>query len=155
VATVTGSGLSATLTGVQAAQFSDGAWVFSETSQRDLLVYEIYQAAFDRVPDEPGYLFWANVADTTSTTAIQFADDFLAAPEFTAKYGQNVDNLDFVTELYSNVLGRTPDQAGLTFWLDQANDGLPRDQLLIDFATSPENVQLIGPHISSGFWTTT
>lgn len=153
IATVSGSGLSATLTGVQAAQFSDGAWVFSETSQRDLLVYELYQAAFDRIPDEAGYLYWAHVADTTSTTGLQFADAFLAAPEFAQLYGANPTNLQYITELYTNVLGRAPDQAGLDYWVAQANAGQPRDQLLIAFATSPENVNLIGSHVSNGYWT--
>jgi hypothetical protein len=59
-----------------------------------------------------------------------------------------------VTELYTNVLNRMPDAAGFNFWLDEANAGAPRNQMMIDFATSPENVRLIGPHVDNGLWTT-
>jgi uncharacterized repeat protein (TIGR03803 family) len=121
---------------------------------QDLLVYELYQAAYARMPDNAGFLFWAGIADSQHTTAIALADAFLAAPEFTQKYGANPSNAAFVTELYANVLGRAPDQAGLTYWIGQANAGAAHDQLLIAFATSQENVQLIAPHVSNGFWTT-
>src|SRR5579871_2287750 len=85
---------------------------------------------------------------------LALADAFLAAPEFALKYGANPSNLQYVTELYTNVLGRAPDQAGLNYWVGQADAGQPRDQLLIDFAISQENVNLIGSHITHGYWTT-
>jgi hypothetical protein len=94
----------------------------------------------------------AGLADSQHTIAL--ADAFLASPEFAQKYGANPSNAAFVTELYTNVLGRAPDQAGLTYWIGQANAGEAHDQLLVAFATSQENVQLIAPHVSSGFWTT-
>jgi hypothetical protein len=128
--------------------------VFDLQSSEDLLVYELYQAAYDRPPDNAGFRYWANEADAESLTALQLADQFLAAPEFTQKYGANPSNQAFITELYTNVLDRSPDQAGLAYWLGQANAGQPRDQLLVDFATSAENVQLIGAHTANGYWTT-
>jgi hypothetical protein len=143
-----------TLNGVQQAEFSDITLVFDLHSSEDVLVYELYQAAYDRIPDNPGFRYWANVADAQHLSALQLADAFLAAPEFTERYGADPSNLQFVTELYTNVLGRQPDQAGLNYWVGQANAGQPRDQLLVDFATSPENVTLIGAHTADGFWTT-
>jgi hypothetical protein len=144
----------ATLTNVAQVAFSDYTLVFDLHSSEDQLVYELYQAAYDRVPDNAGYRYWATVATANQMTPLQLADQFLAAPEFTQLYGANPTNLQYVTELYTNVLGRAPDQAGLNYWVGQANAGQPRDQLLIDFATSPENVSLIGPHIADGYWTT-
>ena len=94
----------------------------------------------------------AGLADSQHMIAL--ADAFLASPEFTRKYGVNPSNAAFVAELYSNVLGRAPDQGGLTYWIGKANAGEAHDQLLVAFATSQENVQLIAPHVSSGFWTT-
>ena len=64
-----------------------------------------------------------------------------AASEFTAKFGANPSNDAYVTELYTNVLGRAPDAAGLAYWEGQANSGVARDQLLVAFATSAENLQ--------------
>ena len=60
----------------------------------------------------------------------------------------------YVTELYANVLGRTPDAAGLAYWEAQANSGVARDQLLVAFATSAENLALTAPHTANGFWLT-
>jgi len=144
----------ANLTAVAQVQFSDYTLVFDLNSSEDLLVYKLYQAAYNRVPDNAGFRFWAAYADPTNASAVTLADFFLAAPEFTQKYGTNPTNLQYVTELYSNVLGRTPDQAGLNFWVNVANSGYARDLLLVDFATSAENVQLIGSHTSNGLWTT-
>jgi uncharacterized repeat protein (TIGR03803 family) len=143
-----------TLNNVQQAEFSDITLVFDLHSSEDLLVYELYQAAYDRVPDNAGYRYWAGVADVNKLSGLNLADAFLAAPEFTQRYGANPTNLQYVTELYTNVLGRAPDQAGLNFWVGVANSGTPKDQLLIDFATSAENVSLIGSHVSEGYWTT-
>jgi hypothetical protein len=151
---VTGRDGTVTLNGVQQAEFSDITLVFDLHSAEDLLVYELYQAAYDRVPDNAGYRFWAGQGDANHLSALQLADAFLAAPEFTQKYGANPTNTQYVTELYTNVLGRAPDPAGLAFWIGQANAGDPRDSLMVAFATSPENVQLIGSHIADGYWTT-
>ena len=131
-----------------------GTLVTNLHSSQDLLVYELYQAAFARIPDNAGFVYWAGIADSQHTSALTLADDFIASPEFAQKYGASPSNTTFVTELYANILGRTPDAGGLDYWIGQANAGQPRDQLLVDFATSPENVNLIQPHVANGFWTT-
>jgi hypothetical protein len=142
------------LENIQQAQFSDVTLVLDLTSSQDMQVYELYQAAFDRLPDDAGFRFWAGVADSTQTSALSLADAFLASPEFAQRYGTDLSNAQYLTELYTKALNRMPDAAGFNFWLDEANAGVPRDQLLVDFATSPEDVQLIGPHVDHGFWTT-
>ena len=143
-----------TLTYIQQAQFSDYMLVFDLNSSQDKLVYELYQAAYDRTPDNAGFRYWAQAADNTGMSATALADQFLSAAEFTQKYGANPTNTAYVTELYTNVLGRAPDQAGLNYWIGEANGGMAHDQLLVAFATSAENLQLIGAHTSAGFWTT-
>jgi hypothetical protein len=154
VANNAAGGITDTLTNIQQVKFSDITLVFNLHSSEDTLVYELYQATYARTPDLAGFTYWAGVADANNTSALALADAFLAAPEFTQKYGANPSNTAYITELYTNVLGRTPDQAGLNYWIGQANSGTPRDQLLVDFAVSQENVNLIAPHISHGYWTT-
>ncbi|MGA8170940.1 MAG: NF038122 family metalloprotease [Methylocystis sp.] len=122
------------------------------SSSEDSLVYLMYQAAYDRVPDYAGFTYWAGQADARQLSALQLADIFMAAPEFTAAFGSNPSNDAYVSELYANVLGRTPDAVGLAYWEAQANAGQARDQLLVDFATSPENLALTTPHTANGFW---
>jgi serralysin len=114
----------------------------------------MYQASFARVPDYGGFEYWAGVSDAQQFSALQLADIFITSPEFTAKFGANPSNSAYVTELYTNVLGRTPDPTGLAYWIAQANAGQPHDQLLVDFATSPENIQTTGPHTAHGYWVT-
>ena len=142
-----------TLTNVEQVKFTDVTLVFDLHSAQDTLVYEIYQAAYARMPDNAGFRYWATVADAQNTSSISLADSFLAAPEYAQRYGTNVSNAAYIQALYTNVLGRAPDQAGLDYWIGQADAGQPRDQLLVNFAISNENVQLIGSHISTGYWT--
>ncbi len=122
-------------------------------SSEDHLVYLMYQASFDRMPDYAGFEYWAAQADAHQLTALQLADIFMASSEFTAKFGANPSNDAFVTELYTNVLGRTADTSGLTYWEGQAAIQ-PRDQLLVDFATSAENLQTTAAHTTNGYWVT-
>ena len=121
-------------------------------SSEDNLVYLMYQASFARIPDYAGFEYWAGQADARQLSALQLADIFMAAPEFTAKFAASPSNDAYVTELYANVLGRTPDAGGLAYWEAQANAGQPRDQLLVDFATSAENIQTTAPHTAHGYW---
>ena len=128
--------------------------VYDLHSTQDTLVYQLYQAAYGRTPDNGGFRYWAGVADANHTSAVDLADSFLGAPEFTQLYGASPNSTTYVTGLYTHVLGRAPDAGGLAYWVGLADGGLPSDQLLVSFATSAENVQLIGPHTSNGFWTT-
>lgn len=143
-----------TLLGTEQIRFSDMTLVFDLTSSADLNVYKLYQAAYARTPDNAGFRYWAGIADTTGMSALNLADQFLAAPEFTQKYGANPSNLAYATAMYANILGRSPDSAGLAYWVSNLDKGEARDQLLVDFALSAENATLIGSHVSNGFWTT-
>ena len=151
---VAGRDGAAFLTQVQQLRFSDVTVVFDLRSAQDLLTYELYQATFGRMPDNYGFRYWAQSADILGLSPAGLADAFLNAPEFAQRFGANPGNADFVAKLYANVLGRAPDAGGQAYWTHQADAGLAHDQLLVAFATSAENVQLIGAHIAHGFWTT-
>lgn len=43
-----------------------------------------------------------------------------------------------IVSLYKNLLGRTPDAAGLAFWEQAAKNGVPLSSITNDFLTSPE-----------------
>jgi 5-hydroxyisourate hydrolase-like protein (transthyretin family) len=93
----------------------------------------LYSTLFDRTADQNGILYWldrmndglsrervqngfynstefSNLADSFGVTAIRDEDQLIG-----------VD--DFVTRFYELVLGRTPDTAGLTDWVNQLNSG--------------------------------
>ena len=51
----------------------------------------------------------------------------------------------FVTNLYQDVLGRTPDATGLTYWVDQLEAGsISRAEVINEFVTSAEVTEVLG-----------
>ena len=78
--------------------------------------YRLYQAAFDRVPDEGGVGFWMYYIDR-GFNLIDAAANFMGSAEFKELYGDNPSNEQFMNLLYANVMNRTPDD-GYYFWLD-------------------------------------
>jgi serralysin len=80
----------------------------------------------------------------------QVAANFVASPEFAAKYG-SLDDAQFVTLLYENALHREPDVAGLAFHVANLEGGMSRADVLVAFSESPENqAALIGAMIMGG-----
>ncbi len=83
------------------------------------------------------------------------AQQFRVAPEFTQKYGLNLDDRTYADKLYSNVLGRPSDQGGLDFWTSHLTQGYyNRDQLMTVFAVSPRTspAQSLMSQTASGFY---
>ncbi|MBY0243088.1 MAG: DUF4214 domain-containing protein [Burkholderiaceae bacterium] len=107
--------------------------------------YRLYQAAFNRTPDQSGLGYWIAQLDRgTSLTDVSQA--FVNSTEFTARYGANASNASIVSNLYWNVLHRAPEQAGFDYWVDVLNGH--RDSLanvLANFSESQENyANLVG-----------
>lgn len=110
--------------------------------------YRLYQAAFNRKPDLGGLGFWTHVLQGgLSLDAV--AGYFYSSPEFQALYGQ-VNDDQFITLLYNNVLHRVPDQGGHDFWSLQMKNGLSRQGILGYFSESPENVGNAAVAIKNG-----
>jgi hypothetical protein len=107
--------------------------------------YRLYQAAFDRVPDQGGLGFWIHALDK-GITLDQVAAAFTTSKEFVDLYGAQSSNAQFVDLLYKNVLHRAPEGGGYDFWLDAlANKHVPHEVVLDYFSESPENqAQVIG-----------
>jgi hypothetical protein len=92
---------------------------------------ELYIAYFNRAPDAVGLSFWGT-AFATGTTLEDMAALFGPQAETIAAYPLGTANEVFATTVYNNVLGRTPDQAGIDFWVDQLDSGnVSRDQFIL------------------------
>ncbi len=93
---------------------------------------ELYIAYFNRAPDAIGLNFWGTAfADGVSLTKI--ATLFIDQDETRATYPENLSNEVFATEVYDNVLGRIPDQAGFDFWVDVLDSGtVGRGQFILE-----------------------
>lgn len=146
---------------IEQLKFTDYTLVLNQISEIATSIYQIYQAAFGRMPDNAGFNYWATLADEKGLSALDVAKSFAASPEFTQKFGLPSgaaltinSNSDYINKLYTNVLGRMPDSVGHDYWLKQADAGRSYEQLLVDFATSSENVDLTGLHTMDHiYWT--
>lgn len=99
-------------------------------------VFRLYQAAFGRAPDLPGLIFQTHALDNGETWA-QVAANFLASPEFAAKFG-NADSLDdtqLLTLLHHNMTS-DPDSFAIGVQLAQLQGGASRGAILAEVCQS-------------------
>lgn len=86
----------------------------------------LYRAFFNREPDVGGASYWILEYDRGASLD-DLAFGFSNSTEFLAAYGSNLTDDAFLRILYGNILGRTPDDAGLAYWLGELQGGLGRD----------------------------
>ena len=125
------------LINIERLQFTDKTLAFDLDGNAGQ-AYRLYQAAFDRVPDQGGLGYWIDQMDS-GTGLSQVATGFINSAEFKALYGNNPSNAEFVTLLYDNVLHRAPDTGGYDFWMNELSHGVSREQVLTGFSESTEN----------------
>ena len=104
--------------------------------KNDAEAARLYQA-LGRTPDQSGQSFWSS-ALANGTTSSQVAQGFISSPEFAQQYG-GLNEADFISALYQNVLHRAPDAAGSQFWAGTLQPGDSRASVLVGFADSMEN----------------
>jgi hypothetical protein len=127
-----------TLTNVERIKFGNGTLAL-DISGNAGQTYRLYQAAFNRVPDNGGLKYWISVMDGGSSLK-DVALGFMGSPEFKSLYGSNPPNEDFVIKLYANILHRAPDPAGYAYWVDTLNAKLiTQADALILLSESTEN----------------
>jgi len=100
-------------------------------------VFRLYRATLDRDPDTGGHLRWISQLDSGAQSLTQVAAGFADSREFANTYGRLNDS-DFVTRLYRNVLERAPDAGGLAGWVDTLEAGGSRAQVVVGFSESEE-----------------
>jgi hypothetical protein len=123
---------------VERLQFSDRT-VALDISGTAGQAYRVYQAAFNRTPDNGGLKYWIGLMDGGYTLA-GVASGFIASDEFKKLYGSNPTNELFVSKLYDNVLHRAPDTGGYNYWVGLLNTNkIDNISTLINFSESPEN----------------
>ena len=105
-------------------------------------VVRIYRAFLQRQPDAGGLQFWIrrkrNVAPAKTWSVTQIATSFTSSNEFKTKYG-SLTNRQFVTQIYTDVLGRTADTSGVDFWTRQLDTKKKtKAQVMVGFSESNE-----------------
>lgn len=112
-------------------------------------IYRLYRAYFLREPDAAGFEHWLG-RYRAGVPLTSISDAFSQSPEFRERYG-SLGNVDFVTLVYANVLGRAPDPGGLQHWLLHLAGGMTRGTLMINFSDSPEFRNLTADGVPPGY----
>ncbi|MBS4068396.1 MAG: DUF4214 domain-containing protein [Sulfurimonas sp.] len=109
-----------------------------ETARKEIA--KIYIAAFNRVPDEGGLQNWMNQYMAGLMTYEQISTDFTRQAEYTAAYPSYLTSSEYITEIYENVFGRTPDAGGLQNWINQIDNtsitGIDRSNVMYEMLQS-------------------
>ncbi len=106
-------------------------------------VARLYTAGLGRVADQGGFEFWLDEYTSGRWTLPRMAAFFESSDEFKANYGA-LSDLDFVKQVYRNVLQREGDAGGIEFWTGQIGAGTSRGTILLRFSESPENITITG-----------
>lgn len=149
---VTSNGGSNVVSNLERLLFSDGG-VALDTDGAAGQLYRLYEAAFVRTPDAGGMGYWLGV-QTQGVSLQTITRDFIRSQEFIDRYGANQSDAGFVTTLYRNVLHRTPDEGGLAFHVGSLQAGHTREEVLLTFSESPENVALVAQTMPVGLFYT-
>jgi hypothetical protein len=99
-------------------------------------VSRLYFGMLERTPETNGLAFYKN-ALAGGFTIQQVANNFSLSPEFQAKYGP-LDNPAYVTQLYLNVLDRTPAPEEVAFHVNRLAAGATRGDVAAGFTEAPE-----------------
>jgi len=140
----------------------DTAWQSSIYTGEDTLIpptsaqlYRLYLGTLGRTPDQPGFEWWLNHTFNESSLETT-ARGFYYSTEFQARTDTDnngeISHEELLNQLYTNVLGRTPDPDGYNWWLNElySGDYLPQ-QVVVGFTQSDEYVhatlQIVGLQI--------
>ncbi len=112
----------------------------------------LYLAAFDRVADKDGILYWLNDL-ALSKDINSIANSFTHSDEFVSLYGKDITDKEYIDLLYHNVLSRDADSQGEEYWIKQMQNGLDKADLLLSFSNSDEFMHLTGVYFGNDFIT--
>lgn len=114
---------------------AEGLWVGNDNAAA---IARLYDAAYDRLPDEDGLISWTQSL-AGGTTLLAIATTFLNSSEGQEIYG-GLTNAQFVDTLYQTVLNRAADSGGRAVYLEALTNGtITRAEMLVEFSESAEH----------------
>lgn len=141
------AGSTATVTNAEFVSFADGKTLAVVGTEEEAEALSLYQALLGRDVDAGGAAnFTAQVQNGTSVTEI--AQSFLTSDE-------HFSNLraDFLTDVYSSLLGREVDATGAATWQAQFEAGATRGEVIGAIAASDEAASLSDEDFVSALYT--
>lgn len=117
-------------------QVAGAARLVAEGPGIEGFVTRLYTVALGREADPTGYAYWEEMLNSKQMTATEVADGFFNSPEFAAR---DLNNVEYLTVLYSVFFNREPDHNGLNHWVSYLQNGLlTREQVIEGFTNSRE-----------------
>jgi hypothetical protein len=98
-----------------------------------------YRRYLGRDPEPAGLAFWVGQMQGGLTDE-RLEAIFIGAPEYIANHGGTGEA--WVRGMYQDLLGRGPDDAGVSYWLDRLAAGARPTDIAFGFAASPEREAL-------------
>jgi uncharacterized repeat protein (TIGR01451 family) len=112
---------------------------------KTLLVTTVYENLLHRAPDAGGLQYWVSALGTPGTPGGQGMLDeklLVAGIASSGEYYVDAGNTDqgWVDQLYVDLLGRTADSGGQTYWVGQAGGltATTRNSLVVNLLNTPE-----------------
>jgi hypothetical protein len=103
------------------------------------IVTKMYKDTLGRAPDAAGLSSWVSWLRSGRFTVAQAASLFYASDEYYL-YHAGGTSTSWVTALYTKLLSRDPDAAGLTFWAAKASDpNFGKSRVAYEFYQSTES----------------
>jgi len=120
-----------------------------DAEQTDGPSFRLYTAYFGRNPEVGGFKFWSKKLRSGSDL-LGVSNFFANSSEFKNTYG-SIDEAEFVALIYKNVLARTPDGSGFSFWTRQLQSGrYSRAEVMIGFSESQEYKGRLAKRVGAG-----
>jgi hypothetical protein len=91
--------------------------VMNSLEYRQIRIEDLYQQYLVRSAETGALLFWSNYL-ANGGTELGLKTSLLVSGEYRGHYGNDTA---YVESLYTNILGRSADSGGTTFWLDVLN----------------------------------
>lgn len=82
-----------------------------------------------------GKQYYIEMISNRQMSPEQAAKNFFFSSEFE---GFRTSNAEYIERLYQTFMGRTAEDAGMRYWLDQMSKGMSREVVLSRFAASNE-----------------
>ena len=106
----------------------------------DAKIFRIYNAATQGLADPNGLRYWIDQRNQNKINEISIVKDLMLTNEFINIYGNDLNYKQYVNNLYENILNRSPDSDGFSYWLGQLNTGVEtKAEVFLGFTESAEN----------------
>ncbi|RVT91899.1 DUF4214 domain-containing protein [Rhodovarius crocodyli] len=102
-------------------------------------VIALYEAALDRLPDRPTFDYWISVLERGEMSLSHITELFANSYEAQLRYN-GYSSYDFVTDMFSRVLGRPADNPSRDYWVYMLDHGyLQKKDVIAAFGLCEEN----------------